>query len=227
MPQQIDLREELRSLPSIVGRAPDFDVPSTPEHPRELFLEWMRHAIDAQVSEPHAATLSTIGEDGVPDARVLIVKDVSGDSGFRIATGDESAKGRQLLQNPACALSFYWGPLARAVRIRGVALRASAEESAADFRARHRDARAIALAGRQSSILGKDTGLRKDADFSYLLSRSAAALAADETITSPHWAVWTIRPVSIEFWQGDPSRNHQRLRYVRNGSDWRKEQLWP
>lgn len=115
------LRDELRSLPSIVGQAPDFDVQSAPANPRGLFLDWLRHAIDAQVPEPHAATLSTVDAGGMPDARVLIVKDVTAECGFRIATGDESAKGIQLRSNPQCALTFYWGPLARAVRIRGIA----------------------------------------------------------------------------------------------------------
>lgn len=207
-------------LPSIVGRAPDFSVASAPPAPRPLFVEWLHHAIDAGLPEPHAATLSTIGEDGLPDARVLIIKDVTADCGFRIATGLESAKGGQLLHNPMCSLSFYWGPLARAVRVRGTARRASAEESAADFRARHPDARAIAVAGRQSSVVGAGS------DFDALVSGAAASLD-DDSLTCPHWSVWTVEPVSIEFWQGDPGRNHQRLRYVREGTAWCKERLWP
>lgn len=108
------LRDELRAVPSIVGRAPDFDWTSAPDVPHEMFLQWLRYAIDAGVPEVHAATLSTVGEDDFPDARVLLVKDVTEDCGFKIATGDESAKGRQLLANPHCALTFCWSPLARA-----------------------------------------------------------------------------------------------------------------
>lgn len=157
----------------------------------------------------------------MPDARVLIIKDVDEDCGFHIATGDESAKGRQLLGDPACALSFYWGPLARAVRVRGFARRGSAEESAADFRARTPEARAIALAGQQSSIINGST------DVGALAAQAAATLDAAGARTSPHWSLWRIEPVSIEFWQGDPGRNHQRLSYNRNGNGWRKEQRWP
>lgn len=214
------LRDELRSLPSIVGRAPDFDVQSAPANPRGLFLDWLRHAIDAQVQEPHAATLSTVDAGGMPDARVLIVKDVTAECGFRIATGDESAKGIQLRSNPQCALTFYWGPLARAVRIRGIAQRGSAAESAADFRGRHPAARTIALAGRQSSVMANEA-VRAE-----LLAEAAAALDADSSLVSPHWTVWTVVPVSIEFWQGDAGRNHQRLRYLREENDWRIDSLW-
>lgn len=83
------LRHELRALPSIVGQAPAFDWSSAPEQPRDQFLHWLRYALDAGVPEAHAATLSTIDDDGLPDARVLIVKDVTYDCGFKIATSDE------------------------------------------------------------------------------------------------------------------------------------------
>ncbi|MEV8183779.1 pyridoxal 5'-phosphate synthase [Specibacter sp. NPDC078692] len=215
------LRDELRTVPSIVGTAPDFDWASTPEGPRDFFLGWLRDALDAGVAEAHAATLSTVDSDGFPDARLLIIKDVTDDCGFKIATSDESAKGRQLLHNPHCALTFYWSPLARSVRVRGIAQRASATESAEDFLARHPQARAIALAGQQSSVLVSDTALDQ------ALTQAKAALAANAVATSPQWAVWKIVPNSVEFWQGEPNRDHQRLRYIRAGSTWDKQRLWP
>lgn len=150
-----------------------------------------------------------------------IVPDVDTENcGFKIATGDESAKGRQLLANRHCALAFYWSPLARAVRVRGVAQRASAAESADDFLARHSQARAIALASRQSSIFSAD------ATRDELIAQAKAAIEVDAGIFSPHWAVWTVVPNSVEFWQGDPSRNHQRLSYMRTGTTWDKHRLW-
>lgn len=212
------LRDELRAVPSIVGRAPDFDWASAPDEPHELFVRWLQHAIETGVPEAHAATLSTVDEEGLPDARVLIVKDVTEDCGFKIATSDESAKGRQLVANPNCALTFYWSPLARAVRVRGVAQRTPAAESAEDFLARHPHARAIALAGQQSAVYPDD------ATQAELLTQ---AMSADAGTVSPHWSVWTVIPKSVEFWQGDPSRNHQRLRYIRNDHTWEKQRLWP
>lgn len=213
------LRDELRAVPSIVGHAPDFDWASAPDEPHELFVRWLRYAIENGVPEAHAATLSTVDVEGLPDARVLIVKDVTDDCGFKIATGDESAKGRQLLANPNCALTFYWSPLARAVRVRGVAQRAPAAESAEDFLARHPHARAIALAGQQSSIYSVDDGREE------ILAQATSSVGAHAGTVSPHWSVWTVVPNSVEFWQGDPSRNHQRLRYVRTGDTWERQRL--
>ena len=215
------LRDELRGVPSIVGQAPNFEWASAPAAPQELFLLWLRYALNAGVPEARAATLSTIDEDGLPDARVLIVKDVADNCGFKIASSDESPKGRQLLGNPHCALTFLWGPLARSVRIRGIAERASASESAEDFLTRHPQARAIVLAGRQSSVI-VDPATREEE-----LKQAQAVMAATEDIVSPHWTVWTIVANSIEFWQGDPSRNHRRLRYVRTETGWDKQRLSP
>ena len=215
------LRDELRAVPSIVGQAPEFDWASAPDAPYELFLSWLRYALEIGVPEAHAATLSTVDADGLPNARMLIVKDITDDCGFTFATSDESAKGRELTGNPHCALTFYWSPLARAVRVRGIAQRASAAESAQDFLARHPRARAIVLAGQQSSVISEND------PHDQRLADATAAMEVDDTMVSPHWVVWTVVPSSIEFWQGDPSRNHQRLRYVRAGHAWDKQRLWP
>lgn len=217
-------RDELRTVPPTIGGAPDLDRSSAPDAPRELFLRWLRYAIETGVPEARAATLSTVDEDGFPDARVLAVKDVTEGCGFKISSSAESPKGRQLQANPHCALTFYWSPLARAVRVRGVAQRASAEESAADFLARHPDTRAYALAGQQSSIISDSDS---DVDDSEVLTRAKESIEVDGGVVSPHWAVWTIVSNSVEFWQGDTSRNHHRLRYVRTAAGWDKQRLWP
>ncbi|PYI64212.1 oxidase [Arthrobacter livingstonensis] len=214
-------RDEPGAVPSIVGQAQDFDWASAPDAPHELFLRWLRDATNAGVPEAHAATLSTVDADGLPDARVLTVKDVSGDCGFKIATGDESPKGHQLLTNPNCALTFYWSPLARAVRVRGTAQRATAAESATDFLACHPQTRANALAAPQSSTFSTDASRDE------LIRQAQAAMELDPGIVSPQWTVWTVIPKSVEFWQGDPNRNHQRLGYIRTKTAWDKQRLWP
>ncbi|MFG1928697.1 pyridoxal 5'-phosphate synthase [Cryptosporangium sp. NPDC048952] len=183
-------------------------------------LDWLRVAIAHYVPEPYAVTLSTIGADGCLDARVLVLKDVSDDAVCEIATGDRSAKGRQLAANPACALSVYWSPLARAVRLRGVAERASAATAAADFRARALEARVLALAGRQSAPLPGP------AERDRLLADARQLLEAQPDLVDPGWTVWRVRPVSVEFWQGDPSRHHLRLRYDRTEVGWNRSCLW-
>lgn len=215
------LRDELGAVPPMVWKAPDFDVSLAPDLPHDLFLRWLQEAIKAGVSEARAATLSTVDAGGLPDARVLTVREVTGDGGFKFATGDESAKGRQLSTNPNCALTFYWRPLARAVRIRGAAERTTATESAKDFLARHPQTRANALAAPQSSTFPSDA-VRDER-----IRQAQSAMEIDPRIVSPHWSVWTVTPKSVEFWQADPNRNHQRLRYVRTAEAWDKQRLWP
>ncbi|MET4004737.1 MULTISPECIES: pyridoxine/pyridoxamine 5'-phosphate oxidase [Arthrobacter] len=209
------------AVPPTVGQEPGFAVASAPDLPHELFLRWRQDAIHAGLTEAYAAILSTVDADGMPDARVLTVKDVNGDCGFRIATGDDSTKGAQLLANPKCALTFYWSTLNRVVRIRGTAHRATAAESAADFLTRHPQTRVNALAAPQSSTFATDAAREE------LIKQAQAAMELDPEIVSPQWAAWTVVPKSVEFWQGDPHRNHQRLRYLRTDSAWEKQRLWP
>ncbi|MFC4242711.1 pyridoxal 5'-phosphate synthase [Gryllotalpicola reticulitermitis] len=214
------LRDRLRATPSVIGTAPAFDPAAAPEDPRKLFLEWLNVALDANVPEPHVTTLSTVDADGQPDARVLVLKDVTDDGAFEIATSDESAKGQQLATNPRVALSFYWTPLARSVRLRGTATRATPAESAADFLARHPASRAIALVGRQSAPLADDVERER------LIAANLARVEADPELVSEAWTVWRIVPIEIQFWQGDSSRNHLRLRYDRTGDGWQRQRLW-
>ncbi|MEJ1088282.1 pyridoxamine 5'-phosphate oxidase family protein [Microbacterium sp. Mu-80] len=131
----------LRSLPSLTGTAPALDLHALPVDPETLFGEWLTDAVDRGVPEAHAMTLATVDADGMPDARTLILKEV-GAHGWAFAGHRDSAKGGQLRQNPAAALSFWWQPLMRAVRVRGRVVPASETESAADLAARSAAARA-------------------------------------------------------------------------------------
>jgi pyridoxamine 5'-phosphate oxidase len=136
-----DLARWLRAQLSLTGSAPSLDLDAIPDGPDDLFREWITAAADAGVPEPHAATLATVDADGLPDARTLILKDV-GPRGWAFAGTRSSAKGAQLAANPAAALSFWWQPIVRAVRVRGSVEEATAEESAADLAARSAAARA-------------------------------------------------------------------------------------
>ena len=130
----------LRGLPALSGTAPDFDVADLPDDPVRLFVNWIREAASAGVSEPHAATLATIDEHGVPDARTLILKDVD-EGGWAFAGPRSSRKATQLAAHPVAALNFWWQPIVRAVRVRGLVREASRAESDADLAARSASAR--------------------------------------------------------------------------------------
>lgn len=130
----------LRAQPSLAGSAPALDTVSLPDEPHVLFEQWLRGAAAAGVAEPHVTTLSTVDADGLPDARALILKD-AGTRGWAVAGPRSSAKAEQLAVRPVAALSFWWQPIVRAVRLRGGMQPATAREIAADFEARPESAR--------------------------------------------------------------------------------------
>ena len=215
------LRERLRATPTVTGRPPAWDPSSSPSDPRELFVEWLLTALDAGTSEPLATVLSTIGSDGAPDSRTLLLKDVTEDFGLVFATGTESQKSTQLDDDPRCALTLYWSSLARSVRIRGRARRGSREEASADFLARHPDSRAVALVGMQSRAM------TDDGHHAELIEQQRRRIGADPGLVAVNWTVWHVVPTQVEFWQAAPSRDHLRVRYERRGGTWMHERLWP
>ncbi|WP_156411449.1 pyridoxine/pyridoxamine 5'-phosphate oxidase [Nocardioides sp. Soil805] len=214
------LRAELRALPVLSSVPRPFDVNSAPATPQELFVDWFRQAVDAGEAEPHAMTLSTCDALGRPDARVLILKDLD-EQGWWFATSSASTKGQQLEQRPTAALTFYWRTLGRQVRVRGTVLTASDERAAADFRARGLGARAVALASRESQPLADPSECRE------AVQVARAALEAHPGLVSPNWALYSVNPDQVEFWQADPDRQHARLRYAGSGSRWVQTLLWP
>ncbi|MFI0896111.1 pyridoxal 5'-phosphate synthase [Streptomyces sp. NPDC020983] len=215
-----DLREVLRGLDVFAGELPDVDVGGLPSEPRELFVEWLLAAVRAGVREPHAMTLSTTGEDGDPAARVLILKDVSPD-GWHFAADAGGRKGRELAARPAAALTFYWSPLARQVRIRGRVRPGGPDEGAADFLARSPGARAEALLGRQSTPLD-DLAVRDAA-----VREAAARIEAEPGLVAPGWTRYALHADTVEFWQGDRERRHTRVVYTRTAEGWERGLLWP
>ncbi|MHA7156264.1 pyridoxine/pyridoxamine 5'-phosphate oxidase [Arthrobacter sp. TMN-50] len=215
------LRDLLRGSPVFPDDLPHFDPGAAPGSPIHLFLEWLAAASDAGVTAPHAVTVATVDQDGVPDARVVILKDVN-DLGFSFATSSDSPKGRQLSASPAAAMTLFWPSVGRQIRIRGIVRPGGAEENDADFSRRHPVARALVLAGEQSSVLRS----REELD-----DAVAAQLERLEgngpTPGSATWTVYTVVPDTVEFWQADQERRHLRLRYARDGVGWSRTLLWP
>lgn len=205
----------------MTGAAPAFDPAAVPDDPTTLLLDWLEDALASAVPEPHAITLATVDAEGAPDARVLVLKDVTADGELEVASSAEAAKSRQLDADPRAALSVYWPARARAIRVRGVAHRAPAEDAAADLLARGVHSRALVLVGRQGRALDDQE------EHDRLVAEAAARIEREPDLVSPGWLLWRIAPVSYEFWQGDPGRDHLRVRYELDAGAWRHRRLWP
>jgi pyridoxamine 5'-phosphate oxidase len=217
--QPMGVQTRLRELHVFEGELAHFDPSEAPAHPAELFLVWLGEAIDAGVREPHAMTLSTVDTEGRPSSRVLILKGLS-DGRWEFATSRRSRKGRELEGNGWGAMNFYWSEQGRQVRIRGRVLAGGVERSAADFLARSPGARAAALAGVQSEVLG-------EADLEVALEEASQQIARNPQTVPEEWTVYGLAADEVEFWQAHPQRRHVRLRYRLREGSWRTERLWP
>jgi pyridoxamine 5'-phosphate oxidase len=207
-------------LPVLTGTSPALDDDAVPAEPVPLFVAWLQQAVDAGVPEPHAMTLSTIDADGMPRARVLILKAVD-DRGWHFAVSSVSQKGRDLAAHPAAALTFYWPTLVRQIRIIGTVGDDGAQASAEDFLARPQGSRAMALTLRQSQPLHDIAELDAEID------KANHKLTDNPALVPEEWTSYAVRPSQVEFWQGAPDRRHWRLGYQRTESGWDRTRLWP
>ncbi|APB72767.1 oxidase [Paenibacillus polymyxa] len=182
----------LRSLESLSGPFPSFDVNMLPETPGELFLQWLNLAIENGVKEPHAMTLSTVDANGYPDARVLILKNVVNDT-FYFASSSESRKGQQLKRNPQAAITFYWPMLGRQIRLRGMVEDREDEAGTSDFLQRSAEARAVALTGNQSRELVREEELE------YSVAKQKERISRDPNITTLNWRLYAMNVREADF----------------------------
>lgn len=189
--------------------------------PFTQFRAWFDAALQANLPEPNAMTLATATPDGVPSARVVLLKGVD-ERGFVFFTNYESRKGNELAANPHAALVFYWPELERQVRIEGDVERVSAEESDAYFQSRPFGSRIGAWASAQSRPIEGRAWLEQR------VAELEARYADGDIPRPPYWGGYRVIPRAVEFWQGRPSRLHDRLRYTRqDDGSWRIERLSP
>jgi pyridoxamine 5'-phosphate oxidase len=221
------LRDLLRSLPVFGDDVPDFDPVATPADPLELLIQWLRSAIDAGVSQPHAMVLATADATGHPSARTLLLKDVTtataDDPGaVWFASLSSSPKGRDLEVNPRAALVLYWREQGRQVRISGPVFHGDREVSERDFLARHPAARATVLAGRQSEPMPSGEELEQE------MASAREFVAVNPNFVPDTWHSYLVQPHTVEFWQSAPRREQRRLRYsAADAGGWQREMLWP
>ena len=183
------------------------------------FGQWLQEAIKAEVPEPNAMTLATVGSDLRPSTRIVLVKGYDA-AGIVFYTNYDSRKGRELAGNPYAALQFHWVELERVVRIEGRVEKTSQAESDAYFASRPLDSRIGAWASPQSEVI---------AGRSVLLA-NAAKYGAQFMLhppRPPHWGGYRLLADEWQFWQGRKSRLHDRLRYSQQGGAWRRERLAP
>lgn len=215
-----DLASRLRSIRVFDGKLPVFDADRLPDHPTSLFTEWIIEAIDTGVAEPHVMVLSTVDGGGHPDARVLVLKDVTED-GWWFASSSAGPKGAQLANNPWAALTFYWPGVGRQVRVRGEVRRGTQEDSARDFLGRAVGGRAEALVGRQSQHLAHR------AELATALRVAEERVSANPNLVAGDWTRYVLRAREVQFFQGDHGREHVRVRYQVNNGTWSHSLLWP
>lgn len=216
------LKDKLRRIPSLKAPLPEMDFGAFADTPQRAFAVWLDEALDAGIREPHAMTLSTRDENGWPDARILILKNVDA-RGWHFAIKAASPKARQIAAESNVALTFYWPALGRQVRLRGPASLLPPAECAADYLERPLASRASALASHQSEVLLDDADLERN------IKDAETFLASNPNHVASDWQVYAVAPIVAEFWQGASDRNHKRLRFVRSrdGQGWEISRLWP
>ncbi len=193
---------------------------SLSDEPIALFREWLQDAHEQEVNDPTAVALATVDEDGMPDVRMVLLKDVD-ERGFTFYTNFQSQKGTELQANPKAAMCFHWKSLRRQVRIRGNVEVVSDAEADAYYASRPRGSRIGAWASQQSRPLESRFALEK------AVAEYTAKYPIGEIPRPPYWSGFRIMPDTIEFWHNRKFRLHDRIVFARGDGGWGKTRLYP
>lgn len=199
-------------------RLKEFSESDADPHAIRQFDKWWKEALASDIPEVNAMTLATSSSDGVPSARIVLLKDYD-DKGFIFFTNYNSFKAQQLEENPRACLVFFWKELERQIRITGIIEKVNDEVSEEYFNSRPEMSRISAMASPQSQVItGRDW-----------LEDEVKKIMQSKTIRRPeNWGGYIVRPITIEFWQGRANRLHDRLQYtLEENGDWKIERLAP
>ncbi len=199
----------------------DLDVKDVLRDPLDQFKKWFEEASKSEALEVNAMNLATVNADGKPTSRIVLLKGIE-DGRFIFYTNYQSTKGRALEQNPSCALTFFWPELERQVRIEGDAFRVAESKSVEYFQSRPRGSQIGAWSSPQSTIIESREILDERK------KKIEAQFEGVSILPKPHqWGGFEIEPSMIEFWQGRPSRLHDRIQFVKVKSIWKAQRLAP
>ncbi len=197
------------------------DTQAVSQDPINQFTKWFDEAINAKVPEPNAMNLATVNENGRPASRIVLLKGIE-DNKFVFYTNHQSRKGKELDTNPACALTFFWPELERQVRIEGVASRTDEKRAEKYFQSRPRGSQLGAWASPQSTMIS-DRSLLEER-----VKKLEEKFKGQDILPKPNqWGGYEIEPLMIEFWQGRPSRLHDRILYTKDDGVWKINRLAP
>lgn len=211
---------DIASLRKEYSRAA-LDADTVSQNPISQFTKWFEEAITAKVPEPNAMNLATVNENGRPASRIVLLKGIE-DYKFVFYTNYQSRKGKELDNNPACSLTFFWPELERQVRIEGVAARIDEKRSEKYFQSRPRGSQVGAWASPQSTLISNRTLLEERAN------QIEKKFKGQDILPKPNqWGGYEIDPLMIEFWQGRQSRLHDRILYTKDDGVWKINRLAP
>jgi len=196
------------------------DFKNLAKNPIQYFMNWFEDALKVNKQEANACVLSSVSSDNCPSSRVVLLKEVT-ENGFTFFTNYKSSKAKDIDANPNVALNFYWPELERQVRIVGIAKKITINDSDTYFKSRPRESQMGAWLSDQSKVIGLDY------NFMDTLNSLESKFKDKEVARPLHWGGYCIEPIKVEFWQGRPSRLHDRLEYKIEGGKWIYKRLAP